>query len=89
MRLKDPPPITDERKFEQRKKCGPEEMKFTNDYSQAYSPRFYMIRKEQTTDVEARSIPLRNTYNSTFIVLVISIAAILAVILVFWPAGGF
>jgi hypothetical protein len=36
-----------------------------------------------------RSTPLKSTYDSTFIVLVLSIAAILAIILVLWPSGGF
>ncbi|MBI4664241.1 MAG: hypothetical protein HY735_36055 [Verrucomicrobia bacterium] len=67
---------------------SPEETKFTNGHTQTYTPRFFMIRKEQTTDLDPRSVPLKNTYNSTFIVLVIVIAAVLAAILVFWPSAG-
>lgn len=51
--------------------------------------RLFKIRKEQTTDSEGRSKPLTSDYNSTFIVLVLSIAVILAVILLVWPSGGF
>ena len=48
------------------------------------------FRKEPTTDLHARSEPLKRTmYNSTTVVLVLSIAAIVAIILMLWPAGGF
>ena len=43
----------------------------------------------QANEVQARSDPLKSNYNSTFIILVLSIAAILAFILIFWPSGGF
>jgi hypothetical protein len=46
------------------------------------------IVEDQATE-HARSSPLTSTYNSTFIVLVLSIAIILALILVFWPSGKF
>lgn len=47
------------------------------------------IRVRPAMADEARSNPLKSTYDSTFIVLVLSIAAILAVILWVWPYGGF
>lgn len=47
------------------------------------------IHEEEATEMQARSDPLKSTFNSTFIVLVLSIAIILALILVFWPSRGF
>ncbi|MBI2949187.1 MAG: hypothetical protein HYY23_16220 [Verrucomicrobia bacterium] len=42
------------------------------------------MRKEPAVDLDARSKPLTSHYNSTFVVLVLAIAAILAVILLIW-----
>lgn len=42
----------------------------------------------ETTEPRGRSAPLKNTYNLVFIAIVLSIAAILALILVFWPSSG-
>lgn len=47
------------------------------------------IRTEQSAELDTRSKPLESTYNSTFIIVVLSIAVILAIILLIWPAGGF
>jgi len=46
--------------------------------------RLFKIRKEQPADMEGRSRPLTSDYNSIFIILILSIAAILAVILLVW-----
>lgn len=46
------------------------------------------IQTAQTADPGSRSHPLRSTYNSTFIILVLAIAVLLAVTLLIWPAGG-
>jgi hypothetical protein len=46
-----------------------------------------VVHEDQATEL-VRSIPLKSTYNSTFIVLVVFVAATLALILVFWPSGG-
>ncbi|MDA1273099.1 MAG: hypothetical protein O2960_03460 [Verrucomicrobia bacterium] len=46
--------------------------------------RFFKIGKERPADLEGRSRPLTSDYNSIFVVLVLSIAAILAVILLVW-----
>ena len=45
-------------------------------------------RAEPAIADRTRSDPLKSTYDSTFIVLVLSIAAILAVVLWVWPFGG-
>lgn len=47
-------------------------------------PRTSGIQEQPAPEFEARSEPLKSNYNSTFIVLVLSIAAILAVILLIW-----
>ncbi len=47
------------------------------------------IHEAETPEPGARSNPLKSTYNSTFIILVLAIAVILAVILLVWPSGGF
>lgn len=46
--------------------------------------RLFKTGKEQPADFEGRSRPLTSDYNSVFIILILSIAAILAVILLVW-----
>jgi hypothetical protein len=47
------------------------------------------MKNEQATRSEARSTPLKSGYNSISISVILVIAAILAVILILWPSGGF
>jgi hypothetical protein len=46
--------------------------------------RLFKIGRKEPADSENRAEPLTNDYNSTFIIVVLSIAAILAVILLLW-----
>jgi hypothetical protein len=46
--------------------------------------RLFKIGKGEPADPEDRSEPLTSDYNSTFIILVLSIAAIFAVVLLVW-----
>ena len=47
------------------------------------------MKEEPATPPESRSNPLRNRYNSTAIAVILTVASILALLLIFWPSGGF
>lgn len=65
-------------------KTQPKAEKICNDPLAGLPSAVFNIQEKESHGLRGRSNPLKSTYNSTFITIVVSISAVLALILVFF-----